>query len=846
MGRVEYYAHFDRKQKIAQTLVEHIHTVAIAACNAVSPSVDFPAIPNSVLRKIAWWTGYFHDLGKYTDYFQDYLVHGVVSDLKQHAHISAIYLHGRVLDLMKSAPEPQRSAVAFLAYLVARYHHRSLSLSRLFPQAQENMLWATLEALADHLENKAEEVWFNSKLNEVLSLDDFRRIGNPRTRRSDTGHFLYAPKYLTGRWKDAQWYFFLLYLFSVLIDVDKLDSAGANPRIVTPLSHLRVQTYLAKKSPHPERIPLNIRRNEARMSMLSRLNALSDESIRTVHFFTITAPTGIGKTLASLECALRLQERVHEIEGYTPRIVLAIPFINIIEQTRRDYERVLAEDDDQTGRLVVHHSLTDFSFYSERQSDDETPLERLLLEVESWEGDLILTTFVQLFHSMLTGSNRMLKKIHKLAGSIVLLDEVQAIPDKYQPLIGAMLRKMGEYYGTRFILMTATQPRILEFGDQLLQNNETSSQISGEPAVELLSDYPQYFSAQQRTKLIPTLADRMDSKTFVSFVAATRGPRCSALVVVNTIFRSIEVFKALKETMLKDPNRPKVLYLSTNIIPRHRRRVIRLAQRLLRIGYPVIMVSTQTIEAGVDLDFDIGFRDLAPLESIIQSAGRVNREGKKGRYAPVYVVRLEDDGQKVYAFHHMDRTRSLLEKHKTIFEPEYRYLVEEYYDWVLKDGISDDSRRLWEEGVLKLNFTELQKFSLISRVNETVDVFVETNPVTDRGSWATRLADAYEMIMKESCEHWDFSKFDGIVNYHWVSNGKNAFFQKALLRMIRSKMSDYVIQVRRNRMVKSCPLDFVKRRGVETNLLWISPENLKKFYDPETGFCDDSGMMYLY
>ena len=161
-----------------------------------------------------------------------------------------------------------------------------------------------------------------------------------------------------------------------------------------------------------------------------------------------------------------MQKRIEEAEGFVPRIITAIPFINIIEQTRIDYEKILK----QKASLIIHHSLSDFlkNYGNKGQSEEMVPLDKILLEIESWEGDVILTTFVQFFHSLITDSNRLLKKVNKLAGSIVILDEVQAIPVKYMPLIGALLIKLGDYYGTRFVLMTATQPKILEFGQKLL------------------------------------------------------------------------------------------------------------------------------------------------------------------------------------------------------------------------------------------------------------------------------------------------------------------------------------------------------------------------------------------
>jgi len=839
MSKKEYFAHYNGCR---QLLAEHLYNVATAMQNAVPPPLYFPAAPNDTVREICFWTGYLHDLGKYTDFFQDYLLKKISSPQKQHAHISSFYLHGRLLDILPGANEDRRRYVAaFLAYVAVRCHHLPLGLSGLFPEYETESFWGLLKTLWWHLELKKGEVLEDSGLIERLTPDDFNRIGDPDTRRRDKRNFLFMPQHLAQRLKDVQWYFFLLYIFSLLIDKDKLDSASVETREISFIPHHLVPDYLSKK--HSGDARLRSKREEARLSMLGRINALHDEEIRKIRFLTITAPTGLGKTLAALECALLLRERIQKAEKYTPRIISTIPFINIIEQTRQVYEQVLAGGAEQAGRLVIHHSLADIS-RNDGDKDEEVSLEQILLEVESWEGDVILTTFVQLFHSLLTGNNRMLKKIHKLAGSIVILDEVQSLPDRYQPLIGAILRKMGEFYGTRFILMTATQPKILEFGDLLLQENGRS----GEEPLELLQDHKRYFSQNRRTKLISLLKEKLDTETFASLIASYRKPGKSVLVVVNTIKRSIELFRTLKKLFETEPDHPMVLYLSTNIIPKQRKQIINDAKKLLHHKQPVVMVSTQTIEAGVDLDFDLGFRDLAPLESLIQVAGRVNREGEKGEYLPVYVVTLEDDAQRVYAFHHINRTRAMLEKKKEILENEYGCLVKEYYDQTFRDGVSEESRHIWEEGVMKVNFEVLQDFKLINNTGEVADVFVEIPLSIDSASLASRLADAYEEALADR-EHWNWKKFDGLMDESNLGQMKERldFFQrKALLKVLRSKMNDYVVQMRKYRAAKNNPVDFSARGGVKSNLLWIPPAQLEDYYDLETGFKDESGKAFMF
>ena len=333
--------------------------------------------------------------------------------------------------------------------------------------------------------------------------------------------------------------------------------------------------------------------------------------------------------------------------------------------------------------------------------------------------------------------------------------------------------------------MTATQPKILEFGDLLL--NESNG---GEAPLELLQDHKSYFSQNRRTRLIPLLEKKLNTEVFASLIASYRSPGQSMLVVVNTISRSIELFRVLKKSFEKVRDKPIVLYLSTNIIPMQRKQIIKKAKELLKREKPVILISTQTIEAGVDLDFDLGFRDLAPLESLIQVAGRVNREGKKGEYLPVYVVSLEDDVQRVYAFHHIDRTRTLLKNMTEILETEYGNLVQEYYDLSLRDGVSEESRYIWEEGVMNLDFEVLKAFKLINNIDEVIDVFVEIPSSEDSISLAPRLADAYEEALADP-EKWDWGKFKGLIDDSMIGNiseKPDTFQRKTILKMLRSKL----------------------------------------------------------
>ncbi len=349
---------------------------------------------------------------------------------------------------------------------------------------------------------------------------------------------------------------------------------------------------------------------------------------------SLTAPTGSGKTLTALSCALRLRERVRKEESYLPRIVYALPFVNIIDQNSAVVEEVLKGHADYnhspSSYLLKHHHLAPQAF---REDQDVTNDEALLL-TESWESEIVVTTFVQLFESLVTNRNRRLKKLHNLAGAIVVLDEVQSIPYEQWRLVEYTLNTLTEQLGCTVLQMTATRPHIL-------------------PSARELLDHPEkHFEGLSRTTIIPR-PDIRTTEDLESFCEELIEDDSSLLVVLNTIGDAVNLYRRLRElpglipyreNMPRDGrgDRP-LVHLSTNLTPWQRARRVRMLRRYMKLGGRPIVISTQVIEAGVDLDFDIVIRDRGPLDSIVQVAGRGNRAGRNETPRPVYIVYLERD-----------------------------------------------------------------------------------------------------------------------------------------------------------------------------------------------------------
>jgi len=795
-----YWAHYNKN--VRQRLPEHLQLVSKGCKSAVSEYIAFRGINAEQFQKLAVLCGKYHDLGKYTDFFQDYMIRGKNSPDKDHAHISALFVYNMLSSTGDSRPD-LNIIISFLCYLAVRLHHSNLQVHGLNMKPQD--MNKTLQNKQKNLLQNAEKIL--KEFPEQCSrkeFEDFLSLGNTVLQNiCDIPHYLKS-----ARLKNAQWFFFLILLFSLLIDQDKLDSAQIAIKFRNQISPDRIPEYLVKKN-KGKHLELDERRENARKEVIEVLSKMTDQEILVHRIYTLTAPTGIGKTLASLQAAAYLSQRLKGLGlKKLPKIITAIPFVNIIEQNLDDYREICGED----VCLLAHYHLGQV----EEHIDQNCPLEKVLLETESWEADVIMTTYVQLLQSLLSNRNRNLKKINKLAGSIVIMDEIQALPDKYMPLIGAIIRRLAAHYGTRFILMTATQPKIMQFADQLKDDIDML-----QPSIELLPNNEAYFTNLRRTQFISLIEDRAISEDeFIKKFQAKYTGKEAALIVVNTIKRSLNIYKKLWEQY---PRR--VLYLSTNIIPIARKKVIKRAKQYLKFKIPFILVSTQTIEAGVDLDFDLAFRDLAPLPSLIQTAGRVNRNNSKGCHLPVYITEIENDCGLVYGTDQKNRVKAILANKKVIGEEEYRALVDDYYFKILKQGLPDESKQIWEKGIVELDFEYINKFELIKKSHEIVDVFVEYDDI------ATELADLY-IDLRKQLRHADKEGY---------------FVVKARLQNTMAAMQQYFLSIRVKRIIRNKPPIFGDRSygEITSDFYWIPRGQVNDYYDLLTGFKDE-GAAYLY
>ena len=387
--------------------------------------------------------------------------------------------------------------------------------------------------------------------------------------------------------------FFTRMLFSCLTDADFLDTeafmdGSPRPEHPAPLDDLweRLQRHISGWFPPQGEL------NSRRCAVLEQCIRMG--KTQPPGLFTLTVPTGGGKTVASLAFALaQARARARGLR----RIIYVIPYTSIIEQTAQEFRTILGAEN-----VLEHHSNAAYEIDAEA-----TPKTvRLAQAAENWDMPVVVTTAVQFFESLYANRPSQCRKLHNLAGSVILFDEAQLLPlPCLRPCVHA-IAQLVQHYGASAVLCTATQPALGPLFAEFLP---------GRPAVELCP--PELCPPESFRRVCFRQAGRLDWDTLSGQLQQHEQVLC----VVNSRKSAQEIFTRLSG----EGN----FHLSTLMYPAHRRAKLEEIRRRLREGPPCRVISTSLIEAGVDVDFPAVFREEAGLDSILQAAGRCNREGKR-------------------------------------------------------------------------------------------------------------------------------------------------------------------------------------------------------------------------
>lgn len=540
----------------------------------------------------AYLAGVLHDLGKYGDRFQSRL-RGEDSGLD---HWSA----GAQSALLK------HHAVA--AALAIEGHHIGIqagsknSLSRLLPAQLQH------RPLSDH------DI---SRLMDRASTD---RI-NPT---QPIAYALFNWKHAVAAMLDVR------LLFSCLVDADFLDTEAHFNGDATSKHHrepgpmLDPQTALAALDAHMRTkvrsgSPANARVRESRESLWQAVTLAGQAAPGR---FTLTAPTGSGKTLSMLKFALE-----HAARHGLKRIVVAVPFLTVIEQTARVYRSVFKDFPENF--VLEHHSLAGLGDEAARgDAEGASERQRRLLS-QNWDAPIVLTTNVQLLESLFSNRPSACRKLHNLMEAVILFDEAQSVPQHLAVPTLAALSHLSATYRSTVVFATATQPAF-----DTLHDAVENHAASGWRPIEAVPGHSALFDALRRVVVgWPKAGEKRSWADLAVELCAMEQVLC----VVNLKRHALQLLEEMKGVT-------SVFHLSTNLCAEHRRAVLDTVRERLQKGEPCRLISTQCVEAGVDVDFPHVYRALAPLEAIAQAAGRCNREGRMTALGKVVV--FEPDEQR--------------------------------------------------------------------------------------------------------------------------------------------------------------------------------------------------------
>lgn len=750
---------------------------------------NFLEIENKELfSNISFLIGLTHDFAKSTSFFQTYLSDHTKKENTQHSFLSAIFTYYVVKNYLDKNNINFESNLSIISYIVVLAHHGNLKdITKLDDYNEKKINSKMVLKQIEDLKSSDDNL---SKFYDDFEIDFFRFFDEfDEISEEITDELL-----IFSFEGNIDNYFYILLFYSSLLDADKMD-ASESKRINRENIPGDIVDIFKKNNLRDSKDNINKTREEAYQEVNGNiLNMDLNERI-----LSIELPTGIGKTFTGVSAALKLKERINNELNFNPRIIYSLPFLTIVDQNSDTISSILNESSLKGSNFLLNHNhLSDMNYKSNDLENYDISNSKIL--IEGWNSEIIVTTFIQFFYSIISNKNKSLRKFHNITNSIILLDEIQSLPYKYWKIINLFFKKLAYEYNCWIILMTATQPYIFK-------ENEIKS---------LVDNVDYYFNKFDRVNYNFNL----DSQNFEDFKKEfvdkiSNDSKNDYLVVLNTINSSKELYEFIKDyysvmdydIYLDDCNGIcyigddiQLIYLSNNIIPKHRLEKINAIKESNRQS---IVISTQLIEAGVDIDVDIIYRDLAPLDSLVQTAGRCNRSGNKEK-GVVNVISLKNENGKSYSSFIYDslllnKTKEVLTSLNQISEKEFNLAAaKNYFKLIYNSGTQDD---YLIKIIKNLRFPEIpSNFKLIEEDIQKVDVFVVIN------SEAKLL----------------FEKYKDIINNYKGFNRKNEFLK------IKNKFYKYVISVDKTKIGST--------NLCNDEIFYIGENDVFRKYDLDTGF----------
>ncbi len=617
----EYIAHIRASDGALQTLDQHLIEVSDLA-GKLAEKLGIPDAGKLI--------GLLHDFGKYSQAFQQYIksAQGKISP-DEDEYVDAKSLKGKIDHSTAGAQYiwqsfskygPQGALCAQILSLCVASHHSGL-IDCLKPDG--------LNGFADRIKKEDKKTHFEEsktsastlileKANALLSRNLLKEmISQLRLLKCDEQHH----QKISNKVKDFYVGFWTRFLFGCLIDADRINSADfENPGNKEFRSNSLVDWSIPIE--RAERFLLGLAiKDDIDIIRRDISNRCKEKAIEAQGIYSLSVPTGGGKTYASLRYALH-HARHHKLD----RIIYVIPYTSIIEQNAQQIKKVVERESDSAPWVFEHHS----NLEPEKQTWHSK------LVSESWDAPIILTTMVQFLEILFSGGTRSVRRMHQLANSVIIFDEIQTLPINCTHIFCNALNFLTTYTKTTAVLCTATQPllnelRASEKGQLFLSKNH-----------ELIGDVDEVenlFEKLQRVTIYNKIRTKGWSDIEIAELAVCELKSSgSCLVIVNTKVWA----QTLYQLCVDQVDKTSLFHLSTSQCPAHRKKILDEIRCKLDNEEPVLCISTQLIEAGVDVDFGSVIRFLAGLDSIAQAAGRCNRHGRRCKGA-VHVINPEKE-----------------------------------------------------------------------------------------------------------------------------------------------------------------------------------------------------------
>ncbi|MEQ6341271.1 MAG: CRISPR-associated helicase Cas3' [Gammaproteobacteria bacterium] len=617
-----YIAHQRKSDGKEQSLEAHLLEVSIIA-KSLAAKIG--------LQNQGELIGLLHDLGKYSDEFQIYLKSAVgLIDQDEDDYVDAKSKKGKV----------DHSTAG--AQLIWQEFSKHGELGKVVGQILALCIASHHSGLIDCLSSDTKSLGADNFTRRIRKSDDRTHLREAMDKMDDTvkarfHELVNSPEEIINGIKESigkivrgesrgderiirfKVGLLVRYMFSCLIDADRINSADfEKPHAAKARRHgqygnwthlinrldMRLSSFVAK---HPI--------DELRLSISQHCR---DKAEKGKGIYTLTVPTGGGKTLASLRFALHHAKK-HKMD----RVIYAIPFTSIIDQNADVVLKILEPDGVKTGSVVLEH-------HSNLMPEEENWITKIL--VENWDAPVIYTTNVQMLETLFGAGTRGARRLHQLANAVLVFDEIQTLPVNCIHLFCNAINYLVEHCGTTVVLCTATQPLM-----DMVEQSKGALRIP--PSNEIMPDVGELFRKLKRVEVLNRRKPGGWSDKEVATLAMEEARKAnSCLVIVNTKKSAQAIFQLCRDEKTAMP----IYHLSTSMCPVHRRAILAEIRQRLKAQEAILCVSTQLIEAGVDVDFGAVIRSVAGLDSIAQAAGRCNRNGLRD-IGHVHVVNLSEE-----------------------------------------------------------------------------------------------------------------------------------------------------------------------------------------------------------